>query len=70
MSPELPEAGFALKHHEKNRLIILFEPRDEQDKVPFDLNDFKYEEVSEAAEIPGKLRPHIEAILRDAGAKV
>jgi len=62
------EAGFALKHHEKNRLILLFEPRNDTDEVPFDLNTFRYEEISQAAEIPGKVRKHIEAILQDAGA--
>lgn len=64
------EAGFALKHHEKNRLIFLFEPADEDDKVPFDLNDFKYVPITQAAEIPIRLRPEIEAILESAGANL
>ena len=62
------EAGYALKHHEQNRLIYLFEPQDTDDKVPFDLNTFKYVPVSQAAEIPGKLKSEIIAILKDAGA--
>lgn len=62
------EAGYALKHHEKNRLIFLFEPQSNDDKVPFDLNTFKYVPISQAAEIPGKLKPEIEAILKSAGA--
>lgn len=62
------EAGYALKHHEQNRLIYLFEPQDAEDRVPFDLNPFKYVPVSQAAEIPGKLQPEIIAILKDAGA--
>ena len=41
---------------------------DADDKVPFDLNTFKYVPVSQAAEIPGKLKPEIIAILKDAGA--
>ena len=57
------EAGYALKHHEKNRLIFLFEPADAADKVPFDLNTFKYIPISQAAEIPNKLRPAIETIM-------
>ena len=64
------EAGYALKHHEKNRLIYLFEPQYKEDKVPFDLNTFKYVPISQAAEIPGKLKPEILAILRDAGAAI
>ena len=53
------EAGYALKHHEQNRLIYLFEPQDTDDKVPFDLNTFKYVPISQAAEIPGKLKPEM-----------
>ncbi len=40
----------------------------ETHKVPFDLNTFKYVPVSQAAEIPGKLKPELIAILKDAGA--
>lgn len=62
------EAGYALKHHEQNRLIYLFEPQDSGDRVPFDLNTFKYVQISQAAEIQGRLLPEIKAILEDAGA--
>jgi hypothetical protein len=62
------EAGYALKHHETNRLIYLFEPQNPEDKVPFDLSTFKYVQISQAAEIPGKLKPEILSILKDAGA--
>lgn len=62
------EAGYALKHHEQNRLIYLFEPQDSGDRVPFDLNTFKYVQISQAAEIQGRLIPEIKAILEDAGA--
>ena len=61
------EAGYALKHHEKNRLIFLFEPANTDDEVPFDLDTFKYVPIIQAAEIPIKLRPEIESILRDSG---
>jgi len=62
------EAGYALKHHESNRLIFLFEPENTNDKVPFDLNTFKYVPITQAAEIPNKLMPELESILRSAGA--
>ena len=62
------EAGYALKHHEKNRLIFLFEPVNADDLVPFDLNTFKYVRISQAAEIPNKLLPEIEAIMTEGGA--
>lgn len=64
------EAGYALKHHEKNRLIFLFEPRNRRDKVPFDLTTFKYVTISQAAEIPIKVKPEIISILRDAGGNL
>ncbi|MXW80588.1 MAG: hypothetical protein F4Z57_16730 [Gemmatimonadetes bacterium] len=61
------EAGYALKHHESNRLIFLLQPSGDEDRVPFDLNTFKYVPINEAAEIPKKLKPEIEAILRSVG---
>lgn len=64
------EAGYALKHHERNRLIFLFEPSSADDKVPFDLNTFKYIPITEAAEIPNKLKPELESILRSSGASI
>jgi len=64
------EAGYALKHHENNRLIFLFEPRNRRDAVPFDLTTFKYVPISQAAEIPNKVKAEIIAILRDAGALI
>ncbi len=64
------EAGYALKHHESNRLIFLFEPCYTGDHVPFDLNTFKYVPITQAAEIPNRLTPEIESILRSAGALV
>jgi hypothetical protein len=40
----------------------------EGDRVPFDLNTFKYVQVSQAAEIPTRVTPEIKAILEEAGA--
>lgn len=62
------EAGYALKHHENNRLIFLFEPSGADDRVPFDLNTFKYVPITQAAEIPNRLTPELESILQSAGA--
>ena len=36
--------------------------------LPFDLTTFKYVQISQAAEIPNKIKNEIIAILRDAGA--
>ncbi len=62
------KAGYALKHHEQNRLIYLFEPQNPDDRIPFDLNTFKYIQISQAAEIQERLTMGIKAILEDAGA--
>jgi hypothetical protein len=64
------EAGYALKHHESNRLIFLFEPESTDDKVPFDLNTYRFVEISQAADILNKLMPDIKSILRAAGASI
>lgn len=64
------EAGFALKHHEQNRLIFLFEPKNVEDKVPFDLTTFKYVQITQAAEIPNRIGAELIAVLREAGAVI
>jgi len=65
------EAGYALKYDAiRSKLLFLFEPESNDDKVNFDLSAFRYEEISQAAEIPNKLKPHIEAILKKSGANI
>lgn len=60
------EAGYALRHHERNRLIFLFQSTEAVKAPPFDLNTFRYELITDAAEIPEKLKPNLAAILKDA----
>jgi len=60
------EAGYALRNHEKNRLIFMFQPNDVHKTVPFDLNTFRYEYIKDTGEIPEKIKPHITTILRGA----
>lgn len=62
------EAGYALKHHESNRLIFWFEPSGAGDQVLFDLNTFKYVPITQAAEIPNRLMPELESIMQSACA--
>ena len=62
------EAGYALRHHEKNRLIFIFEPTKKQKNVPFDLNTFCYQPISNTAEIAEKIKPHILSILQSAAS--
>lgn len=64
------EAGFALRHHEQNKLVFLFEPTNGNDHVPFDLDTFKYIQISQSAEIFNMVKPEILAILRDCGANI
>lgn len=64
------EAGYALKHHESDRLVFLFEPSGAQDHVPFDLNTFKYVQITQAAEIPNRLTPELKSILLASGAQL
>jgi hypothetical protein len=64
------EAGYALKHHERNRLVFLFEPNGTDDRVPFDLNTFKYVLITQAAEIPSRLMPELVSIFQSAGAQL
>jgi hypothetical protein len=62
------ELGYALHHMKTGRLLLFFNPiAAPADKVPFDTNTFRYEQIGEAAEIPDKLRPHIQTILSQAG---
>jgi hypothetical protein len=60
------EAGYALNHHERNRLIFIFQPTKNAKKVPFDLDTFRYFPFEDTAEIPEKIKPHIAEILRGA----
>jgi len=60
------EAGYALRNHEKNRLIFIFQPTKAHKAVPFDLNTFRYESFKDIAEIPEKIKHHILTILRGA----
>ena len=62
------EAGFALRRHEQGRLIFIFQPSETHPRVPFDLSTFRYEPFSDTAEIPGKIKTHLRAILWNATA--
>jgi hypothetical protein len=62
------EAGYALRHRDAGRLLFMFQPRDNNDKVAFDLNTFRYEPLAEAADIPVKLVSHVVKIIEEARA--
>ena len=67
------EAGYALDHHDRRRIVFMFQPtvqtqnNPKYDRPPFDLGGtFRYEKVRDAAEIPAKLKPHLRAIVQNA----
>ena len=63
------ELGYALHHMKTGRLLLFFNPIAAPiDKVPFDTNTFRYEQIGEAADIPSKLRGHLQEILAKAAA--
>lgn len=65
------EAGFALQHHEKGKLIFLHHRGAvKKEIVPFDLNTFRYEQFSDTGDIPDKLKIRFVEILREAGVKI
>lgn len=57
------ELGYALHHVGTGRMLLLFQPKNGEDKVPFDVSDFRYEEIVDSAQIVEKVKPKIQAIL-------
>jgi hypothetical protein len=62
------ELGYALQSHQpQGRMLLMFNPIPAPaDKVPFDTNTFRYEEIGEAADIPSALKKHLDDILEKA----
>jgi hypothetical protein len=50
----------------ENRLIFLFQPSAAHPDVPFDLDTFRYELITDTGQIVEKLQPHLNAILSAA----
>lgn len=60
------ELGYSLNHMGSQRLLMFFNPIEGAKNVPFDTTTFRYESIDEAADIPGKLKGHIAAIIQSA----
>ena len=60
------EVGYALSHHHRGRLVFMFESADSNDRVPFDLNTFRYLPIPQAAAIPSLLKQAILEIMANA----
>jgi hypothetical protein len=68
------EVGYALNsskikfdelNPDKWRMLFYFAPTTEHPKPPFDLNGFRYEQISDSAEIETKVKPLIKSILNE-----
>lgn len=70
------EAGYALQHHEKQRMLFIFQMNEETPNArahtapPFDLSDFRYEAIDDAAQLLEFLPNHLREIWRQAGGAV
>jgi hypothetical protein len=57
------EVGYALKHVGTGRMVFYFQPKNADDKVPFDLSGFMYDEIHDSAELTEKVKLRLEFIL-------
>jgi hypothetical protein len=62
------ELGYAINHQPTKRLLLMFNPFGNAMEVPFDTSSFRYEQIGEAADIPARLKGHLEEILASAKA--
>ncbi len=60
------EVGYALRHISTERMIFYFQETDGCKSVPFDVNHFSYDKISDSSEIREKIKPRIESILAQA----
>lgn len=64
------ETGFALGRDKKKHTILLYKKENPEDKVPFDLTSYRYEQFMDTSEIPALIKPHIKEIMRQAGMNI
>jgi len=73
------EVGYALKPNKdfckvllkdfyRKKILFYFAKTDEYSEPPFDLSGFRYEKITDSAEIEAKVKPHIESILNEVYA--
>lgn len=60
------EVGYALKHINSGRMIFYFQETDTVKNVPFDVNHFSYDKITDSAEIKTKTKARILRILEQA----
>lgn len=70
------EAGYALQHHERQRLLFIFQTNEACNGTPaytsppFDLSDFRYEAIEDSGQLLEILPRHLREIWRQAGGTV
>lgn len=60
------ELGYALHYIGKKRVIIIHQTVDAHERVPFDLNDFRYRQFSDTGEIFSLIKPDLEGIINQS----
>ena len=57
------EVGYAIKNVGLERMLLYFEPIEGAETPPFDLNGFRYEQISDSNDIEVKVKPKLKDIL-------
>lgn len=57
------EVGYAIKNVGLERMLLYFEPMDDAENPPFDLNGFRYEQIADSNDIERKVKPKLKDIL-------
>jgi hypothetical protein len=57
------EVGYALNNVDAGKMLFYFQPKDDKDRVPFDVNGFQYVEIKDSHEITTNVKPKLESIL-------
>lgn len=60
------EVGYALKHIDTGRMVFYFQETDSCKNVPFDVNHFSYDKITDSAEIKTKTKERIKTILEQS----
>ncbi len=57
------EVGYAIKNVGLERMLLYFEPMEDAENPPFDLNGFRYEQIADSNDIELKVKPKLKDIL-------
>ncbi|MDR0930791.1 MAG: hypothetical protein LBM38_03485 [Clostridiales bacterium] len=60
------EVGYALKNVGLGKMVFYYQPKEENDKPPFDLNGFKCHKIGDSRDLSGGVKSDIEKILNES----